>query len=277
MKTSLFNNLVKPSVIVAMLSVTSGMAVSGMANADAKQDIVNARQETQIWTTYALSPYLRANDLKVSVQDGKATLSGKVDEDVNKELAKQIALGVKGIKEVDNNIVVDEDYNPAPTPGYGDAVDDVTITAAVKARLVWSRYSYSSAKVETKAGRVVLTGSVDSADAKELAYQLAVNTRGVVAVNNQLQVAGDKTAGESAKKAGHEVSQAVKDAWITAKVKSNFFYSANVDGSDIEVATEKGIVTLKGKVDSGAERALAIELAENVRGVKGLDAKGLIF
>jgi osmotically-inducible protein OsmY len=36
--------------------------------------------DTQIWTTYALSPYLRANELEVSVHDGKATLSGKVDE-----------------------------------------------------------------------------------------------------------------------------------------------------------------------------------------------------
>ncbi|MBU2114035.1 MAG: hypothetical protein KKE94_09730 [Gammaproteobacteria bacterium] len=34
--------------------------------------ITNARQEAQIWTTYALSPYLRANNLSVSVQDGKA-------------------------------------------------------------------------------------------------------------------------------------------------------------------------------------------------------------
>ena len=32
---------------------------------------------------------------------------------------------------------------------------------------------------------------------------------------------------------------------------------------------------LSGKVDSGAERALAIELAQNVRGVKSVQSKAL--
>jgi len=44
------------------------MALGGTVAAETvPQDVTNARQETQIWTTYALSPYLRANDLKVSV------------------------------------------------------------------------------------------------------------------------------------------------------------------------------------------------------------------
>ena len=41
------------------------------------------------------------------------------------------------------------------------------------------------------------------------------------------------------------------------------------------MSTKDGIVTLSGKVDSGAERALAIELADNVRGVKSVRSKGL--
>jgi len=52
-------------------------------------------------------------------------------------------------------------------------------------------------------------------------------------------------------------------------------YSSNVDGSAITVDTKGGVVTLAGAVDSGSEQALAIELAENVRGVKSVDAKGL--
>ena len=67
----------------------------------------------------------------------------------------------------------------------------------------------------------------------------------------------------------------MSDGWITTKVKSTYMYSSNVDGSDIAVNTDKGIVTLSGKVDSGAERALAIELAQNVRGVKSVYSKAL--
>ena len=36
-------------------------------------------------------------------------------------------------------------------------------------------------------------------------------------------------------------------------------------------------LTLDGKLGSGAERALAVELADNVRGVKAVNAKGLTF
>jgi osmotically-inducible protein OsmY len=48
-----------------------------------------------------------------------------------------------------------------------------------------------------------------------------------------------------------------------------------VDGSDISVKTDNGVVTLTGRVDSGAERALAIELAKNIKGVKSVQSKGL--
>ena len=55
------------------LAVTAaiGGASSAYANAKPSQEVIEARQESQIWTTYALSPYLRANDLKVSVHEGK--------------------------------------------------------------------------------------------------------------------------------------------------------------------------------------------------------------
>lgn len=99
--------LLASSIALAIATASGAGAAETMS-----QEVTNARLETQIWTTYALNPYLRANDLKVSVLDGKATLSGTVDEGVEKDLAKQIALGVDGIKDVDNKIVVQADYTP---------------------------------------------------------------------------------------------------------------------------------------------------------------------
>ncbi|MBV2134309.1 BON domain-containing protein [Pseudomonas sp. MAP12] len=257
-------------------------AVSGMvAAATVSQEVTDARQETQIWTTYALSPYLRALDLKVSVQNGKATLTGTVEEEVNKELAKEIALGVSGITEVDNQIVVKADYmpKPSPEPGYGERIEDASITAAVKSKLLWSRHAEGLAtKVETRRGRVTLSGTADSEEARATAGRLAMGTRGVVSVNNQLVVASGKpTAVDSAKSTANETKGEIADSWITTKVKSTFLYSSNVAGTDIDVSTQGGIVTLSGKVHSGAERDLAIELAQNVRGVKSVDAKGLTY
>ena len=264
----------KKSLLVLTLS-----AASSLSFADTKQEIVEARQETQIWTTYALNPYLRANDLKVTVHNGKATLTGNVDEEVNKDLAKEIAMGVSGIKEVDNQIKVQADANPKRSTNYGETIDDITITAAVKSKLFWSKYSYLATKVETKSGIVSLSGTVDSKEARDVAGRLASNTRGVSNVKNQIAVKdGDKSNAETkVKNVAAETGKVVEDAWITAKVKSNFLYSSNVSGSAIDVSTNAGVVSLKGGVSSGAERALAIELAENVRGVKSVDAKGLTF
>lgn len=266
----------RKSVLASAIALAM-VGISGAVAADTvSQDVTDARQETQIWTTYALSPSLRANDLKVSVHNGKATLTGKVEEGANKDLAKQIALGVNGIKEVDNQIVVQTDYvAPArsSTRTYGETIDDATITAAVKSKLMWSKYTSGlTTDVGTKSGKVTLQGTADSAASKDLAKSLAMNTRGVVSVDNQLLVKADAAKG-SAQEAGRDIT----DGWITAKVKSTYGYSSNVDGSDIAVSTDSGIVTLRGKVDSGAERALAIELAQNVRGVKSVQSKALML
>lgn len=260
------------------------MSAPNVFAADATSTAINdARQEAQIWTTYALNPYLRANDLKVVVQNGKAVLTGKVDEKVNKELANAIALGVSGITEVDNQIEIAADYRPTlPGGSYGEKMDDANITAAVKSKLLWSKSTDgSSIDVSTKMGVVTLTGPADSQADKDTAGRLALNTRGVNKISNELQVRGKPlTTEERAKHAkendaakGHNIS----DGWITTKVKSTYMYSSNVASSDINVSTNAGIVTLTGKVDSGAEQSLAIELAQNVRGVKSVNAKALTF
>ena len=259
---------------VALAIATSSVAAAAVTTPS--QDVTNARQESQIWTTYALSPFLRANDLKVSVHEGKATLTGNVEESVNKDLAEQIALGVDGIKDVDNQIKIQPDYTP-PARSYGEVIDDASITSAVKSKLVWSKNTEGlTANVETKRGKVTLVGSADSAATKDLAGKLAMGTRGVMSVDNQLVVKSAKAGtAATAMSSTQEVGSDMTDGWITTKVKSTYTYSSNVDGSDISVNTDKGVVMLSGKVDSGAERALAIELAQNVRGVKSVQSKAL--
>jgi osmotically-inducible protein OsmY len=268
-----------------MLAISLALATAGVSSLTAAgttaENLTEARQETQIWTTYALSPYLRSNDLKVSVHEGKATLTGKVAEGTNRDLAKQIALGVEGIKDVDNQIIVDADYvGPMRASGrsYGEMVDDATVTASVKSKLAWSTYADSATtNVQSKAGKVTLQGTTDSAAAKKLAGNLAMTTRGVDAVDNQLNVIMTKDSTAVWDKYSYQYGHEAADGWITTKVKSTYMYSTNMAGSNISVNTKSGIVTLSGKVDSNVERALAVELAQNVRGVKSVEAKGLTF
>jgi hyperosmotically inducible periplasmic protein len=224
------------------------------------------------------------------VQDGTATLTGVVPEDIDKELAEQFALSVEGVREVDNQLVLDADYmrsEAAGGPSFGDRVTDATITAAVKSKLMWTRHAEGLAtEVSTASGKVTLEGTAESQAARNLAGRLAADTRGVVSVDNQLEVREPDTAkapgaGEAAMDKTREVAadtgDYITDSWITAKVKSTFLWSDGVSGMDISVTTDDGVVALSGTVDSEAGRELAVELAEQLRGVKSVDASGLTF
>lgn len=267
--------------LASAIALSIAAAGSPVAAADTTQAITDARQEAQIWTTYVLSPYLRANDISVSVHDGKATLTGTVEEDVNKDLAKQIALGVDGIKSVDNQIVVKADYVAPERPAerhYGESVDDASISAAIKSKLLWSRHTDGlNIEVKTAQGKVTLDGTAKTQEAKTFASRLAMNTRGVHSVSNRLTIDEQPSASDAAVSSAQEVGRDIADSWITTKVKSTFMYSSTVNSSDITVSTDAGVVTLTGTVSSGAERALAIEFAQNVRGVKSVNSKGLKF
>lgn len=240
----------------------------------------DVRQESQIATSYALNPYLRANDLKVTVQKGKAVLTGQVDEKISKELAGEIAQGVSGIKDVDNQIVVDANYMPkANSNGFGDKIDDANISAAIRSKLQWNKdVDDVGTEVMTKSGRVSLNGTVNNQNAKDITHRLALNTRGVKSVTNNLKIqSATVSKDEKAKLKNETESHNISDSWITAKVKSSFMYSSNINGSDIDVSTNNGIVTLTGKVASGSEQSLAVETAQNIRSVKSVTSKALTF
>lgn len=268
-------------LVTAIALALSCTAVYADDKISVQEAVKNARQEAQIHTTFALSPYLRANDLKVQVEDGKALLSGHVAEDIHKELAGTIASGVDGVKNVDNRIIVDPNYqlpNRGNKPDFGDVVSDASINAAIKSKLTWSKDADGmDLTVTTSGGNVVLAGNVATAQTKQLAEKLARDTHGVRSVKNQLQISDKTVSGKNYRNADAAPRTMIADSWITTKVKTSLLYSRNVSGFDIGVNTDQGVVTLDGSVNSGAEKALATELANNIRGVKSVDASKVVF
>jgi len=263
-----------------MLALVSN---SGVAFADAvSQELVDARQERQIWTTYALSPYLSANNLVVLVQSGNVRLTGAVGEAAWKDLAAEIASAVTGVQNVDNQIVVGHGYVPEKvneSRTYRELIAAAGVTAEVKSKIAWSKLTNGlHALVDTARGTVRLRGTADSPASKIIAGRLAETTRGVAAVDNQLTVTGvPLTPLERDTARPAEPGQAIDDGWITSKVRSTLLYSIDASASDIAVSTIGGDVTLTGKVKNMAERALVIELAQNVRGVRSVNPQGVTF
>jgi hypothetical protein len=75
------------------------------------------------------------------------------------------------------------------TAKAGQAIDDTSITAAVKAGILAEPgLKVLKIDVDTKDGRVTLTGSADSPDAVKKAEQIASNVNGVKGVENRLTV-----------------------------------------------------------------------------------------
>lgn len=250
-----------------------GASLATTAN-DLSAEVGDARREAQIWTSYALSPHLRGFDISVDVSGNRAVLTGKVQDQIEKELAEQIALGVDGIARVDNQLTVDGNaQRVARKPNerdFGATMSDASITASVKSKLLWSEATDGlKINVDTRDGRVTLAGTADTVDGKNAATRLARNTDGVLSVDNRIQVDPNYKRGTDL------AEQEVSDAWLTTRVKSSLLTSRGVDGLDIAVETKNGVVYLSGEVDSSAERALAVELADNIRGVKKVDASGL--
>lgn len=111
-------------------------------------------------------------------------------------------------------------------------------------------------------GVVTLTGSVDNDVDKDLAEQLVEGLDGVRDVNNRLTVMAEQDENSEGS------LNKLNDAKITSIVKTRLLMNSNVSGTDIDVATDDGVVTLEGKLDSDAEHDLAINIAKNTADVK---------
>jgi osmotically-inducible protein OsmY len=63
----------------------------------------------------------------------------------------------------------------------------------------------------------------------------------------------------------------VKDATITATVKSKLLANGEISGMKISVDTKDNRVTLSGEVESDEARQLAEQIAENTKNVAGVE------
>ena len=268
---------------LALATATAGLIglapfAAHAAQSDTSRELSEARQEGSIWTAFALNRHLNPFTIDVDVENGSAKLTGKVETDVERDLAEQIALGIEGVKKVDNQLTLDPAFEAKASsePSLSQRFDDATLAATVKSKLLWNSNTEGlDIKVSAANGTVSLTGSAQSAEAKELAGRLAANTDGVREVNNLLSVSSTDSTAAKVQNAADDTAAAISDAWITSKVKSSFIYSRNLDGLNIFVDTQKGMVSLSGSVLSNAEKQLAIETARNIRGVRGVDADAL--
>jgi hyperosmotically inducible periplasmic protein len=104
----------------------------------------------------------------------------------------------------------------------------------------------------------------------------AVGTAGETAAGEARQAA-DRAAdtgrqvgaevGQRVGQAADAASRALADGSLTAKIKSKMALDDTVKALNLDVDTERGVVTVKGYVRSEAERTRALQLARETEGV----------
>jgi hyperosmotically inducible periplasmic protein len=167
---------------------------------------------------------------------------------------------------------------------------DAGITTSVKSKLAADdTVKAYEINVDTQNHVVTLTGTVESAVAKEQAIRIARDTDGVrnvvdnLTLNETAATSGvseerieiDDKAKAAGKDAGHKAAETadkaggvVTDAAVTTAVKTKLLADSRVGGLKIDVDTNHGVVTLTGNVATKAEATQAITLARGTEGVR---------
>jgi osmotically-inducible protein OsmY len=142
---------------------------------------------TKVKTTLLFHRSVSAGTTEVDVKDGIATLKGTADNQAQKELTTEYVKDIEGIKDVNNELTVKN--VPKKKRTAGDKIDDASITAQVKAALLYHRSTSAvNTKVETRQGLVTLNGKANSIAEFNLATKIAKDVKGVKDVKNRMSV-----------------------------------------------------------------------------------------
>ncbi len=97
-----------------------------------------------------------------------------------------------------------------------------------------------------------------------------MNTRTVLTFCTALVVGGALLTGSALALGKADEKTPINDSWLTAKTKIALFADARVKGSEINVETTQGMMTIRGKVDTDAAKLAAEGIAKGIDGVKSV-------
>lgn len=233
--------------IRGVLGVVDRIAVTPVSRPDEgiRKDVLTALLQDPATESYQVA---------ASLQGGVATLTGSVGSYPERQLAARIAEGVKGVKEIRNEVMVN----------YLAKRTDPEIDADVKARLLWDVWINGDLiNAAVKDGKVTLTGSVESAISKSRAFDDAW-IDGVTAVDNsaiKVEPLGADDTRRTLKYAEKSDSE-IKQALVAA-----LRLDPRVSAFSPDVTVEGGMVILGGAVGNLKAKTAAEQDARNIVGV----------
>lgn len=194
------------NILTHDLAIRAATTVRGVRAIDdnlsvRRSDHSDTQIEREVETALALDPATEHWEIDALVSDGQVTLRGSVESLAEKSLATRVAKGVRGVRGVENDIVIDFPVDRTDQ----DIAHDVTEL------LRWNTIVDAGAiEVEVEDDVVTLSGQVDSLYEKQLAERLAEVT-GVHEVDiSNLDVRWTDRDGDALPRTGQELQQAVR-------------------------------------------------------------------
>ncbi|PRQ04573.1 Osmotically-inducible protein Y precursor [Enhygromyxa salina] len=175
------------SVTLLPLLLLAPVAISGCATTrtmDARAD--DNQLESRVGLRLSADPDIRRYEIDVDVIDGVVTLRGEVDNQRIADRAEQVAQTTEGVNRVVNKLMIESDESESESTR-----SDALISAAVGARLLGDpEVRRVNIDVDVVEGVVYLSGVVEDQLAKDSAERIASAVKGVIRVDNELQVQG---------------------------------------------------------------------------------------
>src|SRR5215831_6202159 len=233
---------------------------------------------SSVKASLASSKLLSGYDINVKTEDGVVTIGGQVPSDDLRVLAEGIVRQSAGVKDVKNLIIVGQDTRP----GTGNPrIQDLETKTTVLQGLARSP-ELAGRKIDVSVDNqvVTLTGTVESAQQRMIAEEIARISPGVTGVNNAITVPGSSGApapgatspapGQPGAAAGQLGAAPESNADLAKHVEFELYSTGAFDVSTMNIKADNGAVTLSGTVRSRAEQLLAERVAQGVSGVKSV-------
>ena len=248
-----------------IVSLLVAVSLVGPAQLDsAKEAVSDSAITARIETTYTFNEHLNPFNINTTTDAGNVTLQGAVANDVQRDLAEEIAMSVNGVNQVNNELIVMPEEEPEPPyRSWRTKIDDKTTSASVRTRLMYRKaLRGQKIQVKTMSGVTTLTGLVESDFHREQAEYVAFQTKGVVRVDNQL-VVRTKEDLSTTRAIGRDSS----DEFVEKRVEKSIMFNRHLSIRKVDVEVDDGVCYLTGIVNSPEESALAEVIASNTAGV----------